>query len=75
MLGSEDLRRLEKLSWDQRGLVDYEVMLRAGMIAGTAESSFAWNLAIRRNHAGGMSNGRISTRSYSATQKLERACS
>jgi len=56
VLGGEDLRRLERLSWDQRGLVDYEVMLRAGLIAGTAESSFAWNLAIRRSRAYGVTN-------------------
>lgn len=37
-----------QLTWDQRALVDYEVLLRAGHVLGIVESSFAWNVALRR---------------------------
>lgn len=47
-----------QLTWDQKALVDYEIMLRAGFVLGIAESSFAWNLAMRRGNAyGGGSQG------------------
>ncbi|KUI67431.1 hypothetical protein VM1G_02611 [Cytospora mali] len=48
-----------RLTWDQRALVDYEIMLRAGLVLGVAESSFAWGLAMRRGNAygGGGSGG------------------
>ncbi|KAK2610482.1 hypothetical protein N8I77_003909 [Diaporthe amygdali] len=42
-----------RLTWDQRALVDYEIMLRAGFVLGVVESSFAWNLAMRRGNAYG----------------------
>ncbi|KAK4220085.1 Ppx/GppA phosphatase family-domain-containing protein [Rhypophila decipiens] len=48
----------DQFTWDQRSLVDYEIMLRAGLMAGPAESSFAWNLALRRNGALGASEGK-----------------
>jgi hypothetical protein len=40
---------LEALSWDQQGLVDYEVLRRSSSLAGFARSSFAFNIAITRN--------------------------
>ncbi|EFX05648.1 hypothetical protein CMQ_3717 [Grosmannia clavigera kw1407] len=48
-----DASLLGSLSWDQLGLVDYELMMHAGLFTGTARSSFAWNLALRRQHAFG----------------------
>ena len=51
-----ELALLDTLSWDQRALIDYEIMLRAGLITGTSESSFAWNLAMRRKNAYGSSS-------------------
>jgi hypothetical protein len=58
LLVGEELDFLEnQLSYDQRTLVDYEIMLRAGLIAATSESSLAWNLAMRRVSAfGGIGN-------------------
>ncbi|KAH8884524.1 hypothetical protein GQ53DRAFT_661656 [Thozetella sp. PMI_491] len=53
ILEGEDLNTLYGMSWDQRALVDYEIMLRAGLVAGVAESSFAWNLALRRRNTYG----------------------
>ncbi|KAK4174075.1 hypothetical protein QBC36DRAFT_244141 [Triangularia setosa] len=44
---------LEQLTWDQRALVDYEIMLRAGLTVGLGESSFDWNIALRRNSVPG----------------------
>jgi hypothetical protein len=49
----EDMRTLDKFSYDQRALVDYEIMLRAGLMTGTSASPFAWNLAMRRRNAYG----------------------
>ena len=44
---------LDSLTVDQRALVDYEVMLRAGLVLGTSEGQFDWNLALRRAWAFG----------------------
>lgn len=49
----EDRAALERFNYDQRALVDYEIMLRAGLMTGTSESPFAWNLALRRRNAYG----------------------
>lgn len=46
-----ELEELRGMSWEQRALVDYEVMLRAGELVGAAESGFAWSLALRRANA------------------------
>jgi hypothetical protein len=53
ILDGAELAQLEAMSWDQRALVDYEVMLRAGLVTGTSVSGFAWNLAVRRSYAFG----------------------
>nr|XP_036585191.1 alternative oxidase [Colletotrichum truncatum]KAF6795088.1 alternative oxidase [Colletotrichum truncatum] len=53
ILDEEELKVLEGFTWDQRSLVDYEIMLRAGLVAGVSGSSFAWNLALRRSYAFG----------------------
>ncbi|WQF78114.1 Putative GDP-fucose protein O-fucosyltransferase [Colletotrichum destructivum] len=53
ILDVEEKATLGKLSWDQQGLVDYEIMLRAGLVAGVSASGFAWNLALRRSYAFG----------------------
>lgn len=51
VLGPAEVTLLNnRLTWDQRALVDYEVMLRAGFVLGVVESSFAWNLAMRRGN-------------------------
>ncbi|GKT41934.1 uncharacterized protein ColSpa_02115 [Colletotrichum spaethianum] len=53
LLDDAEQKALEKLSWDQRGLVDYEIMLRAGLVAGVSASAFAWSLALTRSYAFG----------------------
>jgi hypothetical protein len=50
----KDLRRLERLTFDQQGQVDFLVMLRASRFAGIGHSSFSWNVALRRHEATGM---------------------
>jgi hypothetical protein len=40
---------LTTLGWDQQLLVDYEVLLRSTIFGGTWESSFSWNVAMRRH--------------------------
>lgn len=59
ILEGADRARLDQLTWDQRALVDYEIMLRAGLVTGTSMSSFAWNLALRRKNSFGSSGGPI----------------
>ncbi|KFZ20628.1 hypothetical protein V502_03110 [Pseudogymnoascus sp. VKM F-4520 (FW-2644)] len=49
VLGAEDAAQLEALSWDQQGMVDFLVMLRASRFAGVGHSSFAWNVALVRH--------------------------
>lgn len=49
LLEDEGLLLLEEMTWDQRALVDYELMLRAGKTAGPVESGFSWNLALTRS--------------------------
>lgn len=57
LLDNDGLDELRRLSWDQRALVDYEVLLRAGEVLGTGASSFAWSLALRRAQAYGSIGG------------------
>lgn len=53
LLDATEVGVLNQLTWDQRALVDYEILLRAGKVLGTVESSFAWNIALRRGEAYG----------------------
>lgn len=52
---------LDRFSYDQRALVDYEIMLRAGLMTGTSDSPFAWNLALRRRNVYGGGDGAVET--------------
>jgi hypothetical protein len=49
LLSGGDLEELRRLTWDQQALVDYEILLRSSTFGGIAESSFAWNIALKRN--------------------------
>ncbi|GAB7366550.1 hypothetical protein MBLNU230_g8537t1 [Neophaeotheca triangularis] len=49
LLSGNDARELENLSWDQRGLFDFEMLLRATSYGGYARSSFSHNIAFRRH--------------------------
>lgn len=49
LLKGRDLERLKQLQWDQRGLVDYLVLLRSKYFMGMMQSSFSQNLAVRRH--------------------------
>ncbi|PSS03681.1 hypothetical protein BD289DRAFT_449440 [Coniella lustricola] len=48
LLDASEINVLNRLTWDQRALVDYEMLLRAETVLGIVESSFAWNVALRR---------------------------
>jgi hypothetical protein len=37
------------LTWDQQGLVDYEVLKRCSKFSGIVKSSFAFNIAMTRS--------------------------
>ena len=45
----KELGEMEELTWDQMGLIDYEVLLRSSVFGGMFESSFSWNAALRRH--------------------------
>ncbi|KFY29721.1 hypothetical protein V494_08510 [Pseudogymnoascus sp. VKM F-4513 (FW-928)] len=49
VLSAEDVAQLKALSWDQQGMVDFLVMLRASQFTGIGHSSFAWNVALVRH--------------------------
>jgi len=49
LLKEKDLEELQALKWDQQGLVDFLVMLKASDFAGIGHSSFAWNVALKRH--------------------------
>jgi hypothetical protein len=51
VLDGQDLTAMRRLTWDQRALVDYEIMLRCGLMLGLSDSAFSWNLAMRRANA------------------------
>lgn len=53
LLGGEELRRLQKMTWDQQALVDYEVLMKASVFGGFVKSSFSWNIAVRRHEVMG----------------------
>jgi hypothetical protein len=44
---------MEEMTWDQLALVDYEILIRSNVFGGTWESSFAWNIAVRRHEVQG----------------------
>lgn len=48
LLDAAEVSVLNGLTWDQRALLDYEILLRAGTVLGIVESSFAWDIALRR---------------------------
>lgn len=49
LLSESGTQLLEALEWDQRGLVDYLVLLRSAWFAGMSASSFSMNVAARRH--------------------------
>ncbi|QSZ34053.1 hypothetical protein DSL72_005633 [Monilinia vaccinii-corymbosi] len=48
-LHPKDLTTYTSLSSPQRSLVDYEVLLKSSIFGGTTESSYSWNVALRRH--------------------------
>ena len=49
LLHEEEKEILKSLAWDQQGMVDFLVMLKASEFAGIGHSSFAWNIALKRH--------------------------
>lgn len=49
LLTGNDLRELVNLSWDQRGLMDLEILMKASAFGGYTRSSFSHNVAFRRH--------------------------
>jgi hypothetical protein len=49
ILDSQEVAALEAMSWDQQGMVDFLVMMRASVFGGVGHSSFAWNVALGRH--------------------------
>lgn len=57
LLEANELQYLSGLTWDQQALVDFELLLRADLMAGVSASSFAWNVALRRAASSGRVGG------------------
>ncbi|GAB7355750.1 hypothetical protein MBLNU459_g6439t1 [Dothideomycetes sp. NU459] len=49
LLARNDLSELVNLSWDQRGLLDLEILMKASAFGGYTRSSFSHNVAFRRH--------------------------
>ena len=49
LLSGNDLRELINLSWDQRGLMDFEILMKSSVFGGYSRSSFSHNVAFRRH--------------------------
>lgn len=45
----KELSEMHALGWEQKLLIDYQVLSRSSVFGGTHESSFAWNVAMRRH--------------------------
>ncbi|KAF4548788.1 Hypothetical protein D9617_25g061180 [Elsinoe fawcettii] len=52
LAGTAEGEELGNLSWDQRGLVDWEVLMRCSQFGGFVKSSFAFNIAVTRAAVG-----------------------
>ncbi len=52
LLKGKDLEQLERLTCDQRALVDYLVLLKGQHFAGVGHSTFSWNVAKKRHEVG-----------------------
>lgn len=57
LLRGPELAELKALTWDQQGLVDFEVMLKSSVFGGVQESTFAWSLALKRQVVSKLSMG------------------
>ncbi|RDW65990.1 hypothetical protein BP6252_09625 [Coleophoma cylindrospora] len=49
LLQGDDRRQLDKMTFDQQGLVDFLIMFKASAFMGVAHSSFPWTVALRRH--------------------------
>ncbi|CAG8959082.1 hypothetical protein HYFRA_00012863 [Hymenoscyphus fraxineus] len=45
----KEFAEMQNLGWEQKLLIDYQVLLRSSIFGGTHESSFSWNIAMRRH--------------------------
>jgi hypothetical protein len=48
LLNGKELAELQKLTWDQQALVDFDVLMHSTSFYGFVRSSFSWSLALRR---------------------------
>jgi hypothetical protein len=48
LLDDGELQELQKLTWDQQALVDFDILMYSTWFYGFVRSSFSWSLAIRR---------------------------
>ncbi|KAI0997875.1 hypothetical protein K3495_g10315 [Podosphaera aphanis] len=59
LLKDKDLKRLQRLTYDQRALVDYLVLTRAERFMGVGHSPFSWNVALSREQMGSVMEGKL----------------
>ncbi|KAJ2904140.1 uncharacterized protein MKZ38_008761 [Zalerion maritima] len=75
LLEPQDATFLDRMSFDQQGTVDFEILQRAALHTGSSASTFSWNVALRRNTMsedyGGVAIGDKSEKSDLAVEKRE----
>jgi len=49
LLKGSERDQLQRLTWDQRALVDFLVAMKAQEFAGVGQSTFSWNVAMKRH--------------------------
>jgi hypothetical protein len=60
LLKGGDRDVLEKLTWDQRALVDFLVLMKSQEFAGVGHSAFSWNVAMKRHeYTNSMATGNL----------------
>ncbi|TQS37591.1 hypothetical protein Golomagni_01930 [Golovinomyces magnicellulatus] len=57
LLEENDIKKLHRLTYDQRSLVDYLVLTKAEAFGGIGHSPFSWNIALAREQYGAVMEG------------------
>ncbi|CAD6504223.1 BgTH12-05957 [Blumeria graminis f. sp. triticale] len=59
LLEEKDHQQLQRLTYDQRAMVDYLVLSKAEAFAGVGHSPFSWNVAMTREQLGAVMEGQL----------------
>lgn len=59
LLDQEDLTNLNRLTYDQREMVDFLVLTKAEEFVGIGHSPYSWNVALAREQLGAVMDGKL----------------